>query len=57
MKVSVIIHIYLLVVELLILYFIHNQHSTRGTEGGGGITLWKKYQYLKIEPSGQLTFI
>lgn len=39
MKVSVIIHIYLLVVELLILYFIHNQHSTRGTEGGGGITV------------------
>ena len=39
MKVSVIIYIYLLVVELLILYFIHSQRSTRGTEGGGGITL------------------
>lgn len=38
MKVSVINHIYLLVVELLI-YFIHSQHSTRGTEGGGGITV------------------
>lgn len=39
MKVSVIIYIYLLVVELLILCFVHNQHSTKGTEGGGGITL------------------
>ena len=39
MKVSVITYIYLLVVELLILYFVHNQRSTRGTEGGGWITL------------------